>query len=132
MTNACFSFLAASGFLFGNRDGPAWTSLKVTWGPNPFSQDYFVKQPLTADEAKKDGYEQISTGCQGKFHTSFPLSLHSHRIFVGQFLGQRFIKNKDVGLILIYDIKGTIAGVQMAVSDFLLLSLINEAHRSMS
>ena len=39
------------------------------------------------------------------------------RLLLGKFLGQRFIKDKDVGLVLIYDIKGTIAGVQMAVSD---------------
>ena len=40
------------------------------------------------------------------------------RLLLGKFLGQRFIKDNDVGLVLIYDIKGTIAGVQMAVSDW--------------
>jgi len=88
---------ASYGFLFGSGSGPEWNSVRVTWGPNPFSRNYFVKQPLTIEEAKKDGFEQISFGCEGKF------------------LGQRFIKDKDVGLVLIYDIKGTIAGVQMAI-----------------
>lgn len=35
---------------------------------------------------------------------------------LGKYLGQRFIKNNDIGLILIYDVQGTIAGVQMGVS----------------
>jgi len=86
----------ASSFLIGNK-GPEWTSLKVTWGANPFSKDNFVEQPLTIDDAKKDGFEQISSGCDGKY------------------LGQRFIKNKDIGLVLIYDVQGTIAGVQMGI-----------------
>ena len=41
------------------------------------------------------------------------------RLSLGKFLGQRFIKGKDVGLVLIYDVQGTIAGVQMAVSGWL-------------
>ncbi|CAF3808066.1 unnamed protein product [Rotaria sp. Silwood1] len=32
-----------------------------------------------------------------------------------QFLGQRFIKDNDIALVLIYDIKGSIAGVQLAL-----------------
>jgi hypothetical protein len=35
---------------------------------------------------------------------------------LGVFLGQRFIKDNDIGLVLIYDVQGAIAGVQMAVS----------------
>jgi hypothetical protein len=35
---------------------------------------------------------------------------------VGKFLGQRFIHGDDVGLVLIYDSHGDIAGSQMAVS----------------
>jgi hypothetical protein len=38
------------------------------------------------------------------------------KFLIGKFLGQRFIKSKDVGLILIYDSQGIIAGAQMAVS----------------
>jgi len=62
------------GFLFGSGSGPEWDSLKVTWGANPLSSEYFVKQPLTIEEAKKDGFEQIPGTCEGKF------------------LGQRFLK----------------------------------------
>ena len=36
--------------------------------------------------------------------------------FPGKYLGQRFIKDNDIGLVLIYDVQGTIAGVQMGVS----------------
>jgi len=85
------------GFVFGEGSGPEWDSLKVTWGPNPLSRNYFVKQPLTVTEAKEAGYQQISSQCEGKV------------------LGQRFIKDKDVGVILIFDTKGTIAGVQMGI-----------------
>ncbi|CAF4511656.1 unnamed protein product, partial [Rotaria magnacalcarata] len=59
--------------------------LGTTWGPNPLNRQYFAKQPLTIEEARSSGFEPISTGCEGKF------------------LGQRFIQNKDIGLILIYD-----------------------------
>ncbi len=38
--------------------------------------------------------------------------------FIGKFFGQRFVQGKDVSLILIYDNKGAIAGVQMGVSWF--------------
>ncbi|CAF1451014.1 unnamed protein product [Rotaria sordida] len=84
-------------FLFGGGSGPEWDSLKVTWGPNPLSREYFVKQPRTTAEAKKNGFEPIAGQCEGKF------------------LGQRYIKGKDVGVILIFDKQGTIAGVQMAI-----------------
>ncbi|CAF3292316.1 unnamed protein product, partial [Rotaria sp. Silwood2] len=80
-----------------SSSGPKWDTFKSTWGPNPLSKDYFVAQPLTVTEAKKEGFVQISTGCEG------------------QFLGQRFIKDNDIALVLIYDIKGTIAGVQLAL-----------------
>ncbi len=46
----------------------------------------------------------------------FSIRYECNRLFVGKFLGQRFIQGKDVGLILIYDSKGMIAGTQMAVS----------------
>ncbi len=45
------------------------------------------------------------------------------KLSVGKFLGQRFIQNKDVSLILIYDSNGAIAGVQMGVSLFILLKI---------
>jgi len=98
------------GLLFGSKDGPEWNALRTTWGANPLSSKYFVKQPLTVEDAKKNGFEQVSTGCAGKF------------------LGQRFIKGKDVGLVLIYDSKGAIAGTQMAIP----ASLITEKYYKFS
>jgi hypothetical protein len=41
--------------------------LRTTWGANPFSSEYFVKQPLTVEEAKQAGFEQFSSGCDGEF-----------------------------------------------------------------
>lgn len=37
-------------------------------------------------------------------------------LIIGMFLGQRFIKDNDIALVLIYDVEGNIAGVQLAVS----------------
>jgi len=92
------SFSASHCFMFGGSgSGPEWNSLKVTWGPNPLSKNYFTAQPLTIGEAKKDGFVEISNQCTGKF------------------VGQRLMKDNDLGLILIYDTQGNIAGVQMAL-----------------
>jgi hypothetical protein len=100
---------------FGKSGGPEWNSLRTTWGPNPFSSNYFAKQPLTVEEAKSAGFEQLPGDCNGKFFLlSFVLK---EKFFVGKFLGQRFIQGKDYSLILIYDSKGAIAGVQMGVSE---------------
>jgi len=83
--------------LFGGGSGPEWDTLRVTWGANPLSKESFVKQPRTVAEAKKEGYTQVSEKCEG------------------QFLGQRFIKGNDVSVILLFDVQGTIAGVQMGI-----------------
>ena len=73
-------------------------SLRTTWGPDPTNAKYFVKQPLTIEEAKLAGFKQIPGKCRGKF------------------LGYRYILNEDLSLILIYNNNGDIAGIQMAVS----------------
>jgi hypothetical protein len=100
-----------NGFLFGA--GPEWHSLRTTWGPNPFSSNYFVNQPLTVEDAQKAGFEQIPGPCQGKF------------------LGQRFIQGQDVSLILIYDSKGAIAGVQMAIPKSIITKYYNFTSQKM-
>jgi len=87
----------ACGFLVGSGDSPEWNALKVTWGPDPFSPKYYTSQPLTIDEAKMAGFRQILSGCAGKF------------------LGQRFIRGNDVGLMLLYDSHGLIAGIQTGI-----------------
>ncbi len=53
--------------MFGSGAGPEWDSLRTTWGANPFSSEYFVKQPLTVEDAKQAGFEQFSSGCDGEF-----------------------------------------------------------------
>jgi len=103
----------ACGSWFGDGAGPEWHSLRTTWGPNPFSSNYFVNQPLTVEEAKKAGFEQFSSGCEGKF------------------FGQRFIQGKDVSLILIYDSKNAIAGVQMGIPISLVTKYYNFTDQNM-
>jgi len=71
------------------------------------AESFFQEQPLTVDEAKKAGFEQIPGQCNGKF------------------LGSRFIKEKDVGLILIYDSKGDIAGTQLAIPTSIITKYYN-------
>jgi len=61
----------------------------------------------------------VSNKFQPDVEVNFLILLYFYlieKLSIGKFLGQRFIKNKDVGLVLIYDIKGRIAGTQMAVS----------------
>jgi hypothetical protein len=61
-------FILAHCFWFGgSASGPAWETFRVTWGPNPLSKHYYVKQPLTVTEAKKEGFTQISTQCNGEY-----------------------------------------------------------------
>jgi len=88
-------FLPVESLLFGND--PDWNTLKVTWGPNPLSSIYFAEQPRTEKDAIKDKYQKIAGVCNGLT------------------LGNRYIKNNDSALILLFDSQGIIAGVQMAV-----------------
>ncbi|KAL4223546.1 hypothetical protein ACF0H5_017017 [Mactra antiquata] len=83
------------GFLFHNS--PEWNGLKVSWSPNPFSG--FHDLPRQRLEAVNDGWELLvpNSGCDG--HANFK--------------GERYIKNHDYGVILIYDASGYIAGIQI-------------------
>lgn len=64
--------ILVQGLFFGNSgSGPDWNSLKVTWGPNPLSAQYFVKQPLTVEDATKSGFVKISSACDGRFTFDF-------------------------------------------------------------
>jgi hypothetical protein len=112
--------------LFGSGSGPEWNSFKATWGPNPLSREYFVNQPLTVAEAKKNGYEQISGECGGEYRSLCLFFESKRHVLLGKFLGQRFMKDKDIALILLYDTQGTIAGVQMAVSLYL-IDFVNDS-----
>jgi len=47
------AFLNTEAFLFGSDK---WDDLKVTWGINPLSSDYFVSLPRTEQEAIGKGW----------------------------------------------------------------------------
>ncbi|XP_045190122.1 uncharacterized protein LOC123547240 isoform X2 [Mercenaria mercenaria] len=85
-----------SCFIF-KRDQADWNGLKVTWGLNPFSA--FNSVPRTRAEALSDGWASLSpgTGCNDN----------------PKFKGERYIKDRDMGVILIFDANGYIAGIQI-------------------
>ncbi|WAR21229.1 hypothetical protein MAR_015203 [Mya arenaria] len=74
-----------------------WNGLKVTWGLNPFSS--FQDVPRTKADALHQGWvkKDAGAGCQG-----------------AHFNGERFWKDSDLGVILLYDVNGFIAGIQTA------------------
>jgi hypothetical protein len=61
-------YILAHSLLFGLGAEPKWDTLRITWGPNPLSKNYYVHQPLTIDEAKKADFVQISSQCNGGKH----------------------------------------------------------------
>ncbi|CAC5378604.1 BCHE [Mytilus coruscus] len=70
----------------------------VTWGRNPLSNTSFVAMTLTETDAKYQGFQKISDcGDSSGLH------------------GIRYVKDNDMNLILIYDVKGHIAGISAAV-----------------
>ncbi|KAH9524944.1 hypothetical protein Btru_028322 [Bulinus truncatus] len=87
-----------SCFLVDTVQQTKWDNLKVTWGPNPLNHNYFASLPRTVDEAHSAGFKKISD-----------CSTH------GQWRGQRFVKDDDFSLILLYDVIGFIAGIQTSV-----------------
>jgi len=87
---------ASQAFLFGH-DGK-WNNLRLTWGPNPFSSKYFVEQPRTAYDASLKGWQKISD-CDVN----------------APWRGNRYIKAGDYSVILLFDVKGFIAGIQTSI-----------------
>lgn len=77
-----------------------WDGLKVTWGPNPLSSQYFDSVPRTVSEAQKDGWHKISD-CDK----------------TASWRGQRWIKGNDYAVILLFDVNGFIAGIQTSFAD---------------
>ncbi|KAL4231141.1 hypothetical protein ACF0H5_008724 [Mactra antiquata] len=88
--------LVCYGFLFG-RDQSDWNGLKVTWGVNPFSS--FISQPRTVSDAQRGHWQETNPGAACDANPKF--------------LGHRYIKDNDMGVILIYDANGYIAGIQL-------------------
>uniref|UniRef100_A0A1W7R968 Venom protein n=1 Tax=Hadrurus spadix TaxID=141984 RepID=A0A1W7R968_9SCOR len=74
---------------------PTWTTLRVTWGLNVLSKHVYAKLPLTTSETAEYGFHEIREGCAD-----------------GKFRGRRYIKDNDPAVILIYDSKGFVAGIQ--------------------
>lgn len=99
LSNVLFLALVAgsSAFLF-NIKQEKWDGLKVTWGPNPANSNYFKHMPRTTKDAIAKGFKKISD-CDTK----------------ANWRGARYVKNSDYTLVLLYDVKGYIAGIQTTV-----------------
>jgi hypothetical protein len=94
---AFLAMVAASSA--GNPDkGRKWDGLRVTWGKNQSDPNLFVRYPRTETDAKNEGFEMISD-CD----------------LNAPWRGKRYIKNKDPYVVLLFDIKGYIAGIQTTV-----------------
>jgi len=76
-----------------------WDGLKVTWGPNPLSSSYFVDQPRTVTDALAQGWVKIQS-CDR----------------TAAWRGERYVKNNDFAVILLFDVAGYIAGIQTSVT----------------
>ncbi|XP_013421837.1 uncharacterized protein LOC106181865 [Lingula anatina] len=98
ISTAVFVFgLLASGqaWLFGG--GPAWDDLKVTFGINPFGNS-FSSMPRTVKDAVYYGWK-LDTRCGSN----------------SQFMGNRYIKDGDTAVMLLFDKNGYIAGIQAGI-----------------
>jgi charged multivesicular body protein 7 len=102
------SLVAAQGFLFDLSHD--WNSLRVTWG---FNLGWFLnKMPRTVKETKDHSWFSSK---------HFELKDDQCKDGNGKFVGQRFwyptkdSKSNDSAVILIFDTKGTIAGIQTSV-----------------
>jgi len=85
-----------SGYLGGLIDNTVWGTLQARWDFLPSRA--FFNQPLTTAKAVSDGFTKISD-CDAS----------------SAFRGQRYVKNNDRSLILLYDVNGYIAGLQTAL-----------------
>jgi hypothetical protein len=90
---------ASSNRLFGfGSKAPFWDSFQVTFGLNPLKS--YVDLPRTEKDAlaAKPAWRSISTdGCQNG----------------GKYNGNRYILEGDSSMSILYDIQGTVAGIQM-------------------
>jgi len=77
---------------------PEWNGLRVKFGLNPFTN--FKHQPRTVEEALSEGWTKISD-CD----------------VTAQWRGNRYVKDDDFSVILLFDVKGYIAGVQTSFLD---------------
>jgi len=76
-----------------------WDALRISWNPNPFSSYAFTKMPLDTRDAVSEGFAFKDHFCGSDT----------------RFRGNRYWKDNDPAVILIYDGTGQIAGIQTAV-----------------
>nr|XP_022338086.1 uncharacterized protein LOC111133747 [Crassostrea virginica]XP_022338087.1 uncharacterized protein LOC111133747 [Crassostrea virginica] len=85
---------------------PKWNDLRITWDYNSTSSNLmgnpsaFAHLPLKESDAIIDGF-MLLTDCTGSVN----------------FVGRRYWRSNDPALVLIYDSKGLIAGIQTGIPD---------------
>ncbi|XP_060066722.1 uncharacterized protein LOC132547007 [Ylistrum balloti] len=93
-------FATGNAFFFGDPD---WNNLRVTWSYNPLGKNAFNAMPRTVAEATAQGFVKESE-CGGKIINNN-----------AGIQGNRYVKGRDYALVLLYDRKGYIAGIQIGV-----------------
>jgi charged multivesicular body protein 7 len=92
-----------------------WTNLKVHFSVNPLSKYYFQTQPRQVSSMKANSWTNLS----GDDCTNG-----------GKYNGFRYIENaEEPGMALLYDVQGTIAGIQM-ILDKATIEANNDYHFS--
>ncbi|XP_050390068.1 uncharacterized protein LOC126809497 [Patella vulgata] len=89
----------SNAFFFNSLSRNNWNGLKVKFGLNPFSNN-FDALPRTEADAIKEDFTKIS-GCKD----------------IDSFRGNRYVKDGDHAVVLLYDDQGNIAGIQAGVPD---------------
>lgn len=77
----------------------AWDDLRIKWDLNIFDENSFRQYPVTQSDAEDQGF-----------------SLVDDRACDDGLPGLRFAEGGDLSTIIVYDVNGYIAGVQMAIS----------------
>ncbi|KAK6170277.1 hypothetical protein SNE40_018704 [Patella caerulea] len=93
---------ATNAFFFNlvdyfSRDN--WNALRVRFGANPLESN-FDSLPRTVADAVKNKFTKIS-GCED----------------IASFRGNRYVKDDDYAIVLLYDVQGYIAGMQAGIPD---------------
>ncbi|KAK3609730.1 hypothetical protein CHS0354_011422 [Potamilus streckersoni] len=88
--------LTAKCFFFQE---PNWNNLRVTWGKNPLSHTNFASMPRTEENAIQKGFV-MKSNCNASRN----------------FAGKRYWKDNDPSVMLLYDVNGYIAGIQIGIT----------------
>ncbi|XP_005091074.2 uncharacterized protein LOC101846787 [Aplysia californica] len=87
-----FCVSAHALFISGNK----WNNLRVTWGLN--IPKHFNAMPRTVSDAVKQNFKKISS-CDKN----------------AKWRGNRYVKDNDYAVVLLYDVNGYIAGIQTSI-----------------